>query len=133
MDPASTIRSFDKGKIKDDGSIRKIHIEDYFKYLDTDPIHNNLQKMTPKKQGNRLLTTEFYCLDILEVNDEIIDLTRDSFVDLFVREGKVLVESESKEKIFLTKGFSCFIPETVGRYKIKPFKKESVVLKAFIK
>jgi mannose-6-phosphate isomerase class I len=100
MDPASTIRSFDKGKIKDDGSIRKIHIEDYFKYLDTDPIHNNLQKMTPKKQGNRLLTTEFYCLDILEVNDEIIDLTRDSFVDLFVREGKVLVESESKEKFF---------------------------------
>jgi mannose-6-phosphate isomerase class I len=133
MDPASTIRSFDKGKIKDDGSIRKIHIEDYFKYLDTDPIHNNLQKMTPKKQGNRLLTTEFYCLDILEVNDEIIDLTRDSFAHLFVREGKVLVESESKEKIFLTKGFSCFIPETVGRYKIKPFEKGSVVLKAFIK
>ena len=131
MDPASTIRSFDKGKIKDDGTIRKIHIEDYFKYLDTDPNHNDLEKMTPIRQGNRLLTTEYYSLDILEVKNEMTDKTNNSFSHLFVRNGKVSIEAE-EGILTLSKGHSCFIPEIVSGYRIKPLERESVVLKTFI-
>ncbi len=36
-DEYCTIRSFDQGKIKDDGTLREIHIEDYFHFLDTNP------------------------------------------------------------------------------------------------
>ena len=131
MDPVSTIRSFDKGKIKDDGTIRKIHIEDYFKYLDRDPDHNDLEKMAPKRQGNRLLTTEYYCLDILEIENEIINSTNNSFSHLFVRDGKISVEAD-EGSIILSKGHSCFVPEIVSEYIIKPLEGGTVVLKTFI-
>ena len=35
MDPISTVRAFDQGKINGDGTMRKINIEDYFQLLDT--------------------------------------------------------------------------------------------------
>lgn len=131
MDPVSTIRCFDKGKIKDDGSVREIHIEDYFKYLDTNPDHNNIEKMIPIRQGNRLLTTEYYCLDIFEVENERTDKTNNSFSHLFVRDGAIEVLT-GDGKVILTKGHSCFISETVSEYKIKPLEEKTVVLKTFI-
>jgi hypothetical protein len=39
-DNDSTLRSFDQAKIKDDGSVRPLTIDDYFKYLDT-TLENN--------------------------------------------------------------------------------------------
>lgn len=131
MDPVSTIRSFDKGKIKDDGSVREIHIEDYFKYLDTDSDHNDLKKMTPIRKGNRLLTTKYYCLDILEIKKELIDKTNGSFSHLFVKNGKVKIDCEDGS-VSLSKGHSCFIPENVVAYKIKAQESNSVILKTFL-
>lgn len=131
MDPVSTIRSFDKGKFKPDGSTREIHIEDYFKYLDTDPDHNDIKKMTPRQKGNRLLTTKYYCLDILEIDKEVVDNTNKSFTHLFVRDGKIYVEC-SDGLVILARGHSCFIPETVTDYKIKPIKEKAIVLKTFV-
>lgn len=131
MDPVSTIRCFDKGKMKDDGSIREIHIEDYFKYLDASLDHNDLEKMIPKQQDSRLLTTEFYCLNILILDKELIDNTNKSFSHLFVRDGKISVETDSGS-VILGQGHSCFISEVVSQYKIRPIKKNTVVLKTFI-
>ena len=130
MDPVSTIRSFDQGKIKDDGSIRKIAIEDYFKLLDTDPTHNNLDNMRQSRKGTRLLTTDYYCLDILEVQDVMTYQTENSFNHLFVREGCVEIKTE-ENTLKLSSGHSCFLPQQVGSYIIKAVT-PSIVLKTFI-
>lgn len=42
MDPKCTIRAFDQGKFKEDGTIREIQVEDYFKYIDSDEKKNTL-------------------------------------------------------------------------------------------
>jgi len=131
MDKISTIRCFDKGKIKDDGSVREIHIKDYFKYLDTNPNHNDIKKMTQKRKGSRLLTTKHYCLDIFEIDKEIVDKTNGSFSHIFVREGRVVVKADDG-LVTLSKGHSCFIPENVASYKIISKEENSVVLKTFI-
>ncbi len=130
MDPVSTIRSFDKGKLKPDGSIREINIDDYFKYLDTDPSHNDIAKMTPERDGNSLIKTPDYSLDILEPDDKFEDKTNGSFVHLFVREGGVQVSTDDGQ-VAVTAGHSCFIPENVLTYSIKPMGKKSVLLKAY--
>ncbi len=131
MDPVSTIRSFDKGKFKNDGSIREIHVEDYFKYLDTDPVHNDLKKMTPVRKGERLLTTKYFSLDIIKPKKISVLRNHESFSHLFIREGSVEVIAEDGI-IFVSKGHSCFIPENVLLYKIKPMTKNTVVLKTTI-
>jgi mannose-6-phosphate isomerase class I len=131
MDPVCTIRSFDKGKFKSDGSIREIHIDDYFKYLDTNPDHNDVEKMTPKRQGNSLIKTSDYSLDILEVEGEIKDETKGSYSHIFVRDGKVEVEAE-EGKVTLTSGHSCFIPEDVLTYGIRSIGGPAVVLKGYV-
>lgn len=38
-DDVCTLRSFDQGKMKPDGSVRELSIEDYFQALDTEPDH----------------------------------------------------------------------------------------------
>ncbi|PIV09628.1 hypothetical protein COS31_04645 [Candidatus Roizmanbacteria bacterium CG02_land_8_20_14_3_00_36_15] len=131
MDPISTIRSFDKGKFKPNGSIREIHIQDYFKLLDTNPDHNDLEKISPEKKGNRLITNKYYCLDILEINKLKTDKTHNSFVHLFVRDGEIEVAA-GEGKVLLTRGHSCFIPEIISEYIIKSINNKAVVLKTFI-
>lgn len=130
MDPVCTIRSFDKGKLKSDGSIREINVDDYFKYLDTDPEHNDIAKMTPDRAGNSLIKTSDYSLDILELDSEVEEKTNGTFIHLFVRDGAVEV-SASDGRVLVTAGYSCFIPENVLTYSIKPIGKRSVLLKAY--
>lgn len=132
MDPICTIRSFDQGKFKADGSIREIHIDDYFTYLDTDPQHNDINNLKKQREGNNLLTTPYYSLDILELADTFTDQTNQSFCHLYVRDGDVKVKA-GHGAVRLTKGFSCFIPQAVGEYEIIPTVPDSVVLKTFIK
>jgi hypothetical protein len=131
MDPVCTIRSFDKGKIKSDGSIREINVSDYFKYLDTDPSHNDIAKMTPNREGNSLIKTPDYSLDILELDNEFEDKTDGTFVHLFVRDGAVEV-STSDGRVLVAAGHSCFIGENVLTYSIKPVNKRAVLLKAYV-
>ena len=131
MDPLCTIRSFDQGKFKDDGTVRKINIDDYFKLLDTDLSRNDLDKMRQQKKENNLLTTPFYSLDILEIKNRLQEKTNNSFVHLFVRKGEV--EICAKEgSIFLSSGHSCFIPEFTKLYEIKTKIPNSVILKTYI-
>lgn len=131
MDPICTIRSFDQGKFKDDGSIRNINIEDYFQFIDTDKEHNDINNLKKTRQDNSLLRTDYYCLDILEVNDRLQDSTGPSFCHLYVRDGDVEIMANHK-KVRVTRGHSCFLPQAVGTYEIKSLHSNSVVLKTYI-
>jgi mannose-6-phosphate isomerase class I len=131
MDPECTIRSFDQGKLKDSGDIREIHINDYFTCIDTEPAHNDIKNATFEKNGNTLLRTPIYNVDIFELNQDVSDTTGDTFVHLFVRDGSVEVKTNGGA-VRLTRGHSCFMPKEVGAYNIHPTKPDAVVLKTFM-
>lgn len=130
-DDDSTIRSFDKGKIKKNGEIRPIQVEDYFANLDTDPGHNDLSLATRKRSGTNLLTTPYYSLDLVPVNKEIEQETLSSFIHLFVVEGGLEVESAS-HTVSVDRGYSCLVPHTTGIFSLIPTKPNTVVLKSYI-
>ncbi len=131
MDPICTIRSFDQGKIQDDGTIRNIAVEDYFTFLDTDEAKNDIQSAIRHAQGNTLLSTQYYSLDLLTVAGTYQDAVGPSFVHLFVRDGDVDIEGAGV-RLHVGRGHSCFIPYAVGTYTITSRTPESVVLKTYI-
>ncbi len=131
MDPFCTIRSFDQGKMKEDGSVRELHINDYFEFLDTDPEHNNIENLRKTRKGNQLLRTPYYAVDIFEIDNSLHDSTGNSFVHLYVRDGDVDVIAEGGQ-VHMTTGHSCFLPYAVKDYEIRSKNGKSVVLKTFI-
>ena len=130
-DEYCTIRSFDQGKLKDDGSLREIHIEDYFHFLDTNPQNNDITMLMRKKQGTTLLQTPYYSLDIFENFHDATDLTNDSFVHLYVRSGAVDIRS-GDVLVIVTCGHSCLIPAGVQKYTIHAKTIDAAVLKTYI-
>jgi mannose-6-phosphate isomerase class I len=130
MDPLCTIRAFDQGKIKDDGSIRELHIDDYFQFLDTNPELNDIASLKKQRNGNNLVKTPFYSLDIVELNGTFQDTTKDSFVHLYIRDGEVDITT-SDGKVHVEKGHSCFIPYDAHSYTITSTT-DSVMLKTYI-
>lgn len=130
-DDAATIRSFDQGKIKDDGSIRKLDIEDYFEHLDTDPEHNKIEYMRRTKEGEKLLSTRFYSVYLLEITEKKQLLTDGKFHHLYVRDGNITV-SAGGTTVRVTRGHSCFIPSSCEEYVIETSIDKSVVLQTFV-
>lgn len=131
MDPVSTIRAFDQGKIKDNGDIRQLNIDDYFQFLDLDPKINDINNARGIKDGNKLFLTPYYCMDIIEIQNKFSDHSAGSFCHLYVRDGEVEIIS-SGGTVNLLRGFSCFIPANVGDYEIKSKVAKSTILKTFI-
>lgn len=131
MDPVSTIRAFDQGKFKSDGTIREIHIQDYFQYLDRTPEHNDIQNLIRQPRGSKLLSTTNYSLDILEITGQMTHYTNDSFCHLYVRDGAAKIITNDGE-LNLTRGHSCFIPQSVMKYTIQSKENNSVLLKTYI-
>ena len=130
MDPFCTIRAFDQGKIKDDGTVRELHIDDYFAFLDANPDLNDINFLKKERNGNNLIKTPFYSLDIIDVSSSTVESTANSFVHLYVRDGEVDIEA-SEGKVHLGKGHSCFIPAEVGEYSITA-SSPSTLLKTYI-
>ncbi|OGK13914.1 hypothetical protein A3A93_06050 [Candidatus Roizmanbacteria bacterium RIFCSPLOWO2_01_FULL_38_12] len=130
-DEFCTIRSFDQGKIKDDGTLREIHIEDYFHFLDTNPQNNDISMLTRKKQGSSLVKTPYYTIDIFENFEDVDDQTNDSFVHLYVRDGGADIQS-GNTLINVSKGHSCLIPAGVQKYKIHAKTMDTALLKTYI-
>jgi len=129
MDETSTIRNFDKGKIKEDGSIRKLQITDYFRFIDRTTETNNpqthMRKAVVIKENDqlcheRLLQTKYYVLDKLDlksINAEFSE-TIDSFRHIFVKSGTInLIAADIS--LTVTCGHSVFIPSAVRKYKIR--------------
>lgn len=130
MDPYCTIRAFDQGKIKDDGTIREIHIDDYFKYIERGEESNDPKNMKRVRNGESLLKTPFYSLDILELSEPRTDKPNGSFSHLFVKEGEVNITAGGVT-VHVAAGHSVFIPEYAESYVIDP-KQPSVILKTYI-
>ncbi len=130
MDEFCTIRGFDQGKIKEDGSIREIHVHDYFEFMDTSEEMNDINNLKRVRTGNNLLHTPYYSLDIIEINKTQTESITDSFHHLYVQEGNAEIISENGS-ITITKGHSCFIPYAVKHYTIKP-NDSATILKTYI-
>lgn len=99
MDDDCTLRSFDKGKMAEDGSIRPIHIDDYFSALDSDPQRNETESGISQISGSTIFSTPFYRSQ-LNVAEHSIDTIykEDSFIHRFFSMDSV------------QRGWSIFIP-----------------------
>lgn len=132
MDENCTIRSFDKGKILPDGSIRPIHIEDYFSFLETNPEHNDLQMAMKKRNGQSLVKTPYYSLGVETLGKtEVVEETKTSYIHIFVVEGELHLDT-SNYSLIVEKGCSCFIPFGVGRYLLSSGDGKTTILKTYI-
>lgn len=129
MDPVSTLRSFDQGKFKEDGSIREIQIDEYFKYIDLDEKRNILP-VENRKEGE-LFNTPYYSLSLLLVAADKEMESAASFHHLFIKEGGAIVVDENKNEIQVGRGHSCFIPMGV-KYMICP-KVQSEILLTYLR
>ncbi|KXK11888.1 MAG: hypothetical protein UZ22_OP11002000222 [Microgenomates bacterium OLB23] len=126
MDPVCTIRSFDQGKIKDDGSVRTLHIADYFTYIDTDPQLNNPQSAFQEQHGEHVLSTPYYNMDKIDLSaprDIVLD---ESFHHLYVKSGKIELTAHDVT-LTIGAGHSAFVPFGVNQYKINPLMPSSVL------
>jgi mannose-6-phosphate isomerase class I len=130
MDKECTLRSFDKGKINDDGSLRPIHIDDYFAALDSDEARNNptahMGKRVDLSDGGTKTTRIF---ETLQYNTLELEFAREyeglhtrpgddnSFHHLFVKEGSVDLSTQ-QGFLHLEKGSSVFVPASIPSYKL---------------
>ena len=130
-DDESTIRAFDKGKMQPDGTIRKIHVEDYFTYINTDPEHNDLSLAMRKREGQSLLHTSHYSLDVATIQKEVVVENPPSFIHIFVIEGELRVETPART-LSVEKGHSCFIPRAVKTFALSPTQEKTSILKTYI-
>lgn len=144
MDPISVLRCFDKGKVEKDGSLRRLNINDYFQYIDrsekiNNPEHHRIKpKILFKKDDVKieaLLRTKYYSLDKISLKSKYCGehaKLNGSFHHLFVKTGRVNI-LYNQSRLSLTKGHSCFIPNSIKQYTINCKSKiKSEVLKTYI-
>lgn len=131
MDEFCTIRSFDQGKIKEDGDIREIHIDDYFTFLDVSEEMNNINNLKRTRKENNLLHTPYYALDVIEITNRQAVKIEDSFNHIYVQEGDIQIQTPNGS-VRVTTGHSCFIPHSVASYDITTNVSKSIVLKTYI-
>ncbi|HWB39081.1 MAG TPA: hypothetical protein VG604_02450 [Candidatus Saccharimonadales bacterium] len=122
MDDISTLRSFDRGKMSKDGSIRKLQIDDYFRLVDRSPEANDPKKhITQADQTGETLQnltkTSYYTLDKLSGETLSYKQEISQFVHLFVQKGKVVVSTPTG-KVEVGTGHACFIPAAAGSYSV---------------
>jgi len=128
MDPVCTIRSFDQGKFKEDGSIREIHIDDYFRYIDLDEKRNTLT--IEKNKEGVLFNTPRYSLSLFSISKKEVMESATSFHHLFIKEGEIDVLDSLGNMVIVGEGHSCFVPQGVS-YEINP-KIHSEILLTFL-
>jgi mannose-6-phosphate isomerase class I len=124
-DDESTMRSFDQGKIKDDGSIRPITIDDYFAHIDTNPKHNTFEYLKRTSSANTLLKTDYYVLERFEISGKQPQQTNGLWHHIYVQDGSINLIGAART-LYITKGHSCFIPSSVESYVVSS--KEATLL-----
>lgn len=129
MDDVSTLRSFDKGKMSNEGKLRPLQIADYFAFADrsdeaNDPkTHMRAAREIEKASAyshERLLETKYYSMDrvILASPDSQFTSNIDSFRHIFIRNGSITITASSTE-VVVTAGHSVFIPAGCKTYSMK--------------
>ena len=138
-DDDATIRSFDQGKIKDDGTIRSLNIEDYFLAIDKDLIKNSLNYHLKLPSKDEFIKTKFYCVDLITLsqNDKFLQnnqkfLENKGFSHYYVESGEVDVISDGNRDINVTAGHSFFIPDSLNTYTIIGKVKDTKILKTYL-
>ena len=116
-DDESTMRSFDQGKIKNDGSIREVTIDDYFAHIDTDLKHNSFEYLKRTSDGNTLLKTDYYVLERYEVSGKQPQQTNGLWHHVYVQNGTIALTG-AERTLSISKGHSCFIPSSVDSYVV---------------
>jgi mannose-6-phosphate isomerase class I len=141
MDDVSTFRNFDKGKMARDGSIRQVHIKEYFDIIDRTPEVNDpathIRKPQTKSQSSAyrldgLLETPYYSLDKITflTSSASFDDNPGTFKHLFVKTGRVEITAGG-QAITVGTGHSCFVPAGARGYTVKNLADLTEVLVSF--
>lgn len=128
-DDVSTLRSFDQGSLKDDGSIRPLTIDDYFELLDTDPQHNDPathKRLTPSQTDagaeiQSLFLNDEYQLSLIRFSDSYQGKEtqlQGAYHHLFVKTGSTTVIANN-HRYPLKQGWSLFIPAQLDSYSLE--------------
>lgn len=130
-DPSSTIRSFDKGKIKEDGSIRTLQIDDYFAYVDRSEVANNPE--THMREPERLYSDEhhtvssvfdsdYYRMEVLELTGEAssdyTNTTHDACFHHLYAHGQAFTLKHADSSFTVPAGWSVIVPAVTGSYTL---------------
>lgn len=131
MDKECTLRSFDKGKIADDGSVRPVHIDEYFQALDTDESRNAPSAhMSQLVMHSEMGVSSSVLFDTLHYKSALISFSKElkndhtttseleSFHHLFVKEGDIELQTKNGT-LNISKGASVFIPANTGLYTLR--------------
>lgn len=141
MDDVSSIRSFDKGKMGKDGSLRPLQIDDYFALADRSVSANDPQthmrksikiQKTDAYVHERLLESKYYSMDkvmMLNSGKEFIS-TIDTFRHVFVRSGAISLFAGGMN-IEASAGHSVFVPAECHEYAIKSTEDNTEVLLSY--
>lgn len=120
MDAVSTFRSFDKGKITDDGTVRPVHIDAYFEAIDRSRTANDpsllvrdpaLVKQTDGYTYQSLVASPYYKMDKLSLRSSgaRYDEEITGFRHFFVQSGAVHIEAKG-QRLAVQAGHACFVP-----------------------
>ncbi|MBD3363390.1 hypothetical protein GF362_06760 [Candidatus Dojkabacteria bacterium] len=129
-DEKSTIRAYDKGKLLDDGSHRKLQIDDYFENIKKGRKNNKPKtsikakirlKEVKKWTLNKIFDTKYFQMDELLVKKDY-DVEKLGFRHIFVRRGSGSLITEDEE-IELQTGCSYILPHNTQEVRIKNAKK----------
>lgn len=129
MDDISTFRNFDKGKMGQDGSVRQLHIDNYFQFIDrSDETNNPANHVIDSQVLNQnasfkhelMLETPLYNMDKLTLfkSGYTYEASLDRFKHLFVKAGRIKV-STAAHSILVARGHSCFIPASAERFLVE--------------
>lgn len=129
MDDVATLRSFDKGKMSKDGTLRPLQIEEYFAFADrsetaNDPkTHMRAAKtitQTASYVHDRILESKYYSMDRIRISGKSGTFTDsfDCFRHIFVRAGSIEVMA-GDIAVVATAGHSVFVPAGCSTYTIE--------------
>jgi len=128
MDNLCTLRSFDQGNLKDDGSVRPLTIEEYFTALDLSPDSNDPQHFLHQAQPvadqgaeiTQLFAHHYYSTELVHFGFKYqgkYTTTQDSFHHLYALAGDMVVTTEDSS-FTLAQGWSLFIPAKIQNYTL---------------
>lgn len=136
-DDVSSIRSFDQGKIKENGDVRKIAIDDYFSALNTAEAANKPQQYMKLPQqleeAGALITHIFnnsnYQLTQIDFSDHYQSHETQldqQFHHLFTKKGLATITWGDQEWPLAT-GQSLFIPASCENYRLTTTQETSIL------
>lgn len=138
LDAVATFRSFDKGKMESDGTVRPLQIPEYFEFIDRDPAANDpaahISTAAPDPAAGDasvvpLTKSRHYALEKLTLVGTGTTLSRPitRFMHLFVQSGRITV-STSEGEVTVGTAHSCFIPAAAAKYTVRSLADQSEIL-----